>query len=287
MVYVVDQATIREHVITVVVPMPLLILARKTTKFKANIMGMIMNVKHSFYGLLVLFAAFGAAGIAVGKDEVGTVPRDAADSAKANRDNVLEGKVVEVIDGNTLTVQFDKKKYDVLLLGIIAPQKTQPFSDQSKKALAKKVLDKKVQIIPFRQEKSGLILGTVVSGGSNINTEMVREGFAWNYEEFPDAASLPKYQADAKKAKLGLWAAENPMPPWQWHQPAAEKTLTDEKTSNRDSSTTLKPQADQTKSYWLTVSSNVRHNSKCRYYQKSKGRPCGPDEGTPCKVCGG
>ncbi|HQL51523.1 MAG TPA: hypothetical protein PLR91_10075 [Kiritimatiellia bacterium] len=44
-------------------------------------------------------------------------------------------------------------------------------------------------------------------------------------------------------------------------------------------------QAEQ--SYWLTTSSTKRHNSGCRYYKTSKGRPCTKEEGIPCKVCGG
>ena len=39
--------------------------------------------------------------------------------------------------------------------------------------------------------------------------------------------------------------------------------------------------------YWLTRGSRKRHNSGCRYYRQSKGRPCGKDEGVPCKACGG
>ena len=42
-----------------------------------------------------------------------------------------------------------------------------------------------------------------------------------------------------------------------------------------------------TDEYWLTTSSKKRHNSKCRNYKKTKGRPCTKDEGTPCKICGG
>src|SRR4051794_2813936 len=38
--------------------------------------------------------------------------------------------------------------------------------------------------------------------------------------------------------------------------------------------------------YWLTLSRNKRHNSTCRYYRASNGRPCGPNEGIPCKICG-
>jgi hypothetical protein len=39
--------------------------------------------------------------------------------------------------------------------------------------------------------------------------------------------------------------------------------------------------------HWLTTSSNKRHNSSCRWFKNSKGRPCRADEGIPCKICGG
>jgi uncharacterized protein YlxW (UPF0749 family) len=39
--------------------------------------------------------------------------------------------------------------------------------------------------------------------------------------------------------------------------------------------------------YWCTKSSNKRHNPSCRYYKTSNGRPCGPSDGIPCKLCGG
>ena len=39
--------------------------------------------------------------------------------------------------------------------------------------------------------------------------------------------------------------------------------------------------------YWLTIKSGIRHNSKCRYFHNSNGRPCTKDEGRACKICGG
>jgi hypothetical protein len=49
---------------------------------------------------------------------------------------------------------------------------------------------------------------------------------------------------------------------------------------------TTNPNAPQQK-YWLTTSSNKRHNSSCRYFENSRGRYCGTNEGIPCKLCGG
>ena len=39
--------------------------------------------------------------------------------------------------------------------------------------------------------------------------------------------------------------------------------------------------------YWITTSSSKRHNSGCKYFQTSKGRPGAATEGTACKLCGG
>ncbi|MBQ15148.1 MAG: hypothetical protein CMQ17_12220 [Gammaproteobacteria bacterium] len=47
-----------------------------------------------------------------------------------------------------------------------------------------------------------------------------------------------------------------------------------------------KSEAETGGKYWIS-STKKRHNSSCRYYQKSKGRLGNKDEGVACKVCGG
>ena len=39
--------------------------------------------------------------------------------------------------------------------------------------------------------------------------------------------------------------------------------------------------------YWISQKSKIRHNKRCRNYRKVKGKPCGPNDGKPCKNCGG
>ena len=45
--------------------------------------------------------------------------------------------------------------------------------------------------------------------------------------------------------------------------------------------------AKESDAFWLTTSSGVRHNAKCRYFKTSKGRSAAKDEGRACKICGG
>ena len=44
---------------------------------------------------------------------------------------------------------------------------------------------------------------------------------------------------------------------------------------------------DKETGYWLSSKTKVRHNKRCRNYRRVKGYPCGPNDGRPCKACGG
>jgi len=65
----------------------------------------------------------------------------------------------------------------------------------------------------------------------------------------------------------------------QWKLPAT-------KAGQPDKSKVSKSEAETGGKYWIS-STNKRHHSTCRYYQKSKGRLGNKDEGVACKVCGG
>jgi endonuclease YncB( thermonuclease family) len=50
-----------------------------------------------------------------------------------------------------------------------------------------------------------------------LNHELVRQGFAWWYRRHAvDNDTLKQLEADARKAKRGLWADPKAMPPWDW-----------------------------------------------------------------------
>jgi micrococcal nuclease len=221
------------------------------------------------------------------KPDDSIVPADATPAG--TKSATLSGTATFVTDGDTLILSVGKKEYKIRLFGIDAPEADQPFGKQAARALSDMVLTKTLKVSTFGQDKYGNTLGIVELDGKNINLELVKRGLAWHYKAYSDSKTLAAAEDEAKKAKLGLWADEDPTSPWQWRQQTASET--DDpfaaKPEGKNAPVAAQSEADQAKTFWLTTSSNVRHNSKCRYYQKSKGRPCGPDEGTPCKVCGG
>jgi hypothetical protein len=71
-------------------------------------------------------------------------------------------------------------------------------------------------------------------------------------------------------------------------QPVSSTTPSSQPLQQPRPSASSSPTSDQQGlTHWLTSSSNKRHNSSCRWYRNSHGRPCRPDEGIPCKICGG
>jgi len=204
----------------------------------------------------------------------------------------IEGKVVRVVDGDTLVLLADKTQYKIRLDGIDAPEKDQPFGNQSKKALSDKVYGKTVRMLSRGQDKYGRTLGIIYADGC-VNTAMVREGWAWHYKEYSDNKTLAKAEEEARAAKAGLWADAHPIAPWDWrHKPdvrkQAEPVAESESPGQPASEAAPEVKGQETeKKFWMTNSSGKRHNSSCRYYHNSKGHPCGPNDGIPCKICGG
>ena len=206
----------------------------------------------------------------------------------------LRGKVVEITDGDTFTLQVEKAKHTITLAAVDCPEDGQPFAKEAKQALSRKILGKTVQVAGRERDRYGRTVGIVRVDGECVNTQLVREGWAWHYQAYSDSKSLAKAESEARKARRGLWARRNPVPPWQWrriHDQANQKPRggknAPQPPGNQRQAQNGKPQPQPSHSYWLTTGTGVRHNGTCRYYRKTKGRLCGPSEGRACKICGG
>ena len=53
--------------------------------------------------------------------------------------------------------------------------------------------------------------------GTNVNHKLVKDGWCWWYRKYaPGDTELERLEQDARRAKRGLWADSNPVPPWEW-----------------------------------------------------------------------
>jgi len=79
--------------------------------------------------------------------------------ANANAENILQGKVVSVADGDTLTLlDVNKTQHKIRLQGIDAPEKAQAFGEKSKQSLYDMVHGKTVQCLSPRTTNTDALL---------------------------------------------------------------------------------------------------------------------------------
>ena len=130
----------------------------------------------------------------------------------------LKGRVVKVADGDTITVlDAANVQHRIRLDKIDAPEKAQPFGDASRKHLAAFVAGKIVEVEWTKKDKYGRILGTVwamLPVRTDVNLQMVKDGFAWHYKHFDNTQSYADAEIAARTARRGLWKDSAPIPPY-------------------------------------------------------------------------
>jgi len=131
----------------------------------------------------------------------------------------INGKVVAVLDGDTIEVLSQKTLYRIRILGIDAPEKKQAFGNQAKSFASKHAFGKMVKVQIQSQDRYQRHLAQIIlPNGQNLGEMLVKNGYAWHYKQYSKDKSLARLQVEAQKAKRGLWQDANPVPPWEFRK---------------------------------------------------------------------
>lgn len=135
--------------------------------------------------------------------------------------NEYKGKVVGIADRDTFTLLTeDKEQIKVRLSEIDTPESAQPFGTRVKQALSDLIFNKEVLVKEQDMDRYGRLVGHVYVGDIHVNRKMVQEGMAWVYRQYLKDKSLLQDEAEAKRAKRGLWSlpSTEQVPPWEWRR---------------------------------------------------------------------
>lgn len=150
----------------------------------------------------------------------------------------LEGRVVGVHDGDTITVlDASKRQHKIRLAAIDAPESKQAFGTRSRQNLAGLVFGKDVAIEWSRRDRYKRIVGKVMVDESaadcafrncrkslDAGLAQVRDGFAWHYKQYEreqspeDRGRYAAAERNAREKRAGLWTDQQPVPPWEWRR---------------------------------------------------------------------
>ena len=148
------------------------------------------------------------------------LPGGSATFGSARPEQQLDGKIIEVYDGDTATLlTAENVKYRVRFFGIDAPEAAQEFGVVSRDTLREKILGKDVTVRVAATDRYGRAVGRVMLGSRYINREMAAEGMAWYYRDYAaDEYDLAEAEKQARNSKRGLWKNPSPRPPWEYRR---------------------------------------------------------------------
>jgi len=137
-----------------------------------------------------------------------------------NFSQTYEGKVIKVLDGDSINIIHQGKETRIRLAEIDAPEHGQAFWKKSKQALEKRVAGKQVSVEEFDRDQYGRVVGHVYVNDTWINGELVKEGYAYVYTRYAVSKKLYGYESQAEKSKLGVWKLpeQERVKPWDWRK---------------------------------------------------------------------
>lgn len=128
-------------------------------------------------------------------------------------------KVTRVIDGDTIDVSIRGKVERVRLLAIDTPETVDPrkpvqcFGKEASNKLKSIVNGKFVKLVDDKsqgnRDKYQRLLRYVYDGKVFVNAEMVKQGYAFSYKQYPTKylEEFNKLEKEAREKNLGLWNA--------------------------------------------------------------------------------
>lgn len=140
----------------------------------------------------------------------------------------VEGKVIRVVDGDTLRLQAEGRRfYTIRLASIDAPetgkrdQPGQAYGNAARRALTDLAEGRTLRGDCYEIDNYDRhICDLKLADGKSVNRRMVELGFAWANREkrgkfLRDPAMLPLEQT-ARHERRGLWRQRDQVAPWQW-----------------------------------------------------------------------
>jgi endonuclease YncB( thermonuclease family) len=139
-------------------------------------------------------------------------------------DRQLPGRVLWVLDGDSLVLDVRGSQYRIELSGIDAPELNQPWGQAAADRLKQALTGGFIVVDSAYTAPDGRVRGRVTYKNRDVGLDLLLEGLAWStigpVTETPYETNHPYRDAAAaaRQARRGLWSDEHPVPPWEWRE---------------------------------------------------------------------
>ncbi|MCB1722332.1 MAG: thermonuclease family protein [Gammaproteobacteria bacterium] len=138
----------------------------------------------------------------------------------------LPGRVLRVIDGDTLILDVGGGQYRVEIAGIDAPELNQPWGEVASSTLARRLTGTFV-VVDAAEIDGYRVRGGLQVQNRDIALDLLYAGLAWSTVQYePPLSQLSdqerlahpyvRAETEARIDRRGVWSDPQPVPPWIW-----------------------------------------------------------------------
>lgn len=137
----------------------------------------------------------------------------------------FHGKLYRVWGGDYFDMRKDGMLRYVCLQGIDTPKPGQPFYNKARDELREIVGGRELRVVVTHLDdskvafaKAWLPTAPQEAAELDVGLELLKRGFGWyDGNEFEGDEEYQLAEANARRAKLGLWSQPDPVPPWNFN----------------------------------------------------------------------
>src|SRR5690606_9449977 len=131
----------------------------------------------------------------------------------------IRGKITYVSDGDTyhFVSEENNNKLRIRLSEVDCPETLQEFGLEAKEFVVNRILNKEVLIQIKEEDRYGRYVAHIIyDDGKSLAEELLKNGWAWHFKRYSDNDRFSELEEEARSKKLGLFANEKAIPPWEF-----------------------------------------------------------------------
>ncbi|KAF8114228.1 hypothetical protein N665_0040s0083 [Sinapis alba] len=124
----------------------------------------------------------------------------------------------EEVLARKIRIRLSLFQTDLTELGFNTPESQMPFGREAQEELLKIVQWKSLKVLVYGEDQYGRCVGDIYCNGIFVQEAMLKKGLAWHYLAYDKGIVLAKWENEARRKRVGLWASSNPEKPWDWRR---------------------------------------------------------------------
>ena len=137
----------------------------------------------------------------------------------------LEGRVRRIWDADSFEFGELNELHYIVIRGVDTPKPGQPYFDQAKEHLIQSVRRRTTRISIVGRDSMMREFADVYSRPKNtpdaiemnVGLDLIEQGLGWyDGTEFEDDEAFKQAELDAREKRIGLWAQDAPVAPWDF-----------------------------------------------------------------------